>query len=157
LSKLRDVVIESVAWNPSLPTASTREILIGAADGNIYEAFIETSNEFYKKEVKHLKNLHKLPNEPITGLWVDNLNGKADLRRIMIATPSRLFHLVGRISHGYDGSGSIYTRMFETEQPVIHELSRVTSGANSTFVVSPDPPDTSPHDDDVPDRAYENY
>ncbi|PTB36489.1 uncharacterized protein TrAFT101_010374 [Trichoderma asperellum] len=154
LSRLRDVVIESVAWNPSLPTASTREILIGAADGNIYEAFIETSNEFYKKEVKHLKNLHKLPNEPITGLWVDNLHGKTDLRRVMIATQSRLFHLVGRISHGYDGSGSIYTRMFETEQPIIHELSRVTSGASSTFVVSPDPPDTSPHDDDVPDRAY---
>lgn len=154
LSRLREVVIESVAWNPSLPTASTREILIGAADGNIYEAFIETSNEFYKKEVKHLKNLHKLPNEPITGLWVDNLHGKTDLRRVVIATQSRLFHLVGRVSHGYDGSGSIYTRMFETEQPIIHELSRVTSGASSTFVVSPDPPNTSPHDDDVPDRAY---
>ncbi|UKZ81298.1 hypothetical protein TrVFT333_009070 [Trichoderma virens FT-333] len=154
LTKLRGVLIDSIAWNPSLPTASTREILIGAADGNIYEAFIETSNEFYKKEVKHLKNLHKLPDGPITGLWVDNLHGKTDLRRVMIATQSRLFHLVGRISHGYDGSGSIYTRMFETEQPVIHELSRVTSGASSTFVVSPDPPDTSPHDDDVPDRAY---
>ncbi|KAJ4858355.1 pep3/Vps18/deep orange family domain-containing protein [Trichoderma breve] len=155
LSKLPGVLIESIAWNPSLPTASTREILIGTVDGNIYEAFIETSNEFYRKEMKHLKNLHKLPDGPITGLWVDNLHGKNDLRRVMIATQSRLFHLVGRISHGHDGSGSIYTRMFETEQPVIHELSRVTSGASSTFVVSPDPPDTSPHDDDdVPDRAY---
>ncbi|PNP47157.1 hypothetical protein THARTR1_10662 [Trichoderma harzianum] len=155
LSKLPGVLIESIAWNPSLPTASTREILIGTVDGNIYEAFIETSNEFYRKEMKHLKNLHKLPDGPITGLWVDNLHGKTDLRRVMIATQSRLFHLVGRISHGHDGSGSIYTRMFETEQPVIHELSRVTSGASSTFVVSPDPPDTSPHDDDdVPDRAY---
>ncbi|KKP02713.1 hypothetical protein THAR02_05166 [Trichoderma harzianum] len=155
LSKLPGVLIESIAWNPSLPTASTREILIGTVDGNIYEAFIETSNEFYRKEMKHLKNLHKLPDGPVTGLWVDNLHGKNDLRRVMIATQSRLFHLVGRISHGHDGSGSIYTRMFETEQPVIHELSRVTSGASSTFVVSPDPPDTSPHDDDdVPDRAY---
>src|SRR5689334_10270952 len=39
LGRLRGVSIESVAWNPSLPTASTREILIGASDGNIYEAF----------------------------------------------------------------------------------------------------------------------
>src|SRR5690625_5158726 len=79
LGRLRGVAIESVAWNPSLPTASTREILLGASDGNIYEAFIETSNEFYKKEVKHLKNLHKLPDGAITGLWVDNLNGKSDI------------------------------------------------------------------------------
>ncbi|KAL3953554.1 hypothetical protein ACCO45_011510 [Purpureocillium lilacinum] len=93
LGRLRGVAIESVAWNPSLPTASTREILLGASDGNIYEAFIETSNEFYKKEVKHLKNLHKLPDGAITGLWVDNLNGKSDIRRVVIATQTRLFHL----------------------------------------------------------------
>lgn len=154
LGRLRGVSIESVAWNPSLPTASTREILIGASDGNIYETFIETSREFYKKEVKHLKNLHKLPDGPITGLWVDNLKGKSDLRRVVISTPSRLFHLVGRIGHVHDGSGSVYTRLFESEQPVVHELSRVAPGAPSTLGVSPDPPDASPHDDDIPDRAY---
>ncbi|KAH6984982.1 Pep3/Vps18/deep orange family-domain-containing protein [Ilyonectria sp. MPI-CAGE-AT-0026] len=154
LGRLRGVAIESVAWNPSLPTASTREILIGASDGNIYEAFIETSKEFYKKEVKHLKNLHKLPDGPITGLWVDNLQGNADIRRVVIGTQSRLFHLVGRIGHGHDGSGSVYTRLFESEQPVVHELPRTSPGAYSSLAVSPDPPETSPYDDDIPDRAY---
>ncbi|KND92396.1 Vacuolar protein sorting-associated protein [Tolypocladium ophioglossoides CBS 100239] len=155
LGRLRGVSIESVAWNPSLPTASTREILLGASDGNIYEAFIETSNEFYKKEVKHLKNLHKLPDGPITGLWVDNLHGKPDLRRAVIATQSRIFHLVGRIGHGHDGgTGSVYTRLFESEQPVVHELPRTTSGAYSTMAVSPDPPETNPYAEDAPDRAY---
>ena len=33
LGRLRGVLIESVAWNPALPTAATREILVGAADG----------------------------------------------------------------------------------------------------------------------------
>lgn len=146
--------IESVAWNPALPTASTREILIGASDGNIYEASIETSKEFYKREVKHLKNLHKLPDGPITGLWVDSLLGKSDLRRVVIATPSRLFHLVGRIGHGHDGSGSVYTKLFEGEQPVIHEGPRTSPGGQSSLVVSPDPPDVSHYDDDMPDRAY---
>ncbi|KAJ9417343.1 Pep3/Vps18/deep orange family-domain-containing protein [Fusarium oxysporum] len=145
LGRLRGVSIET----------STREILIGASDGNIYEAFIETSKEFYKKEVKHLKNLHKLPDGPITGLWVDNLqNNKSDLRRVVIATQTRLFHLVGRIGFGHDGSGSVYTRLFESEQPVVHELSRTTSGAPSSLAVSPDPPDSGPYDDDIPDRAY---
>lgn len=154
LGRLRGVSIESVAWNPELPTASTREILIGASDGNIYETFIEMSNEFYKKEVKHLKNLHKLPDGPITGLWVDKLHGRPDVRRVVISTQSRLFHLVGRIGQGHDGSGSVYTRLFESEQPVVHELSRTSAGAHSALVVSPDPPDTSPHDDSGPDRAY---
>ncbi len=50
LGRLRGVSIESVAWSPSLPTSTTREILIGASDGNIYETFIEPSAEFYRKE-----------------------------------------------------------------------------------------------------------
>jgi hypothetical protein len=154
LGRLRGVSIESVAWNPSLPTASTREILIGASDGNIYEAFIETSTEFYKKEIKHLKNLHKLPDGPITGLWVDSLKDKSDMRRIMIGTQSRLFHLTGRIGHGHDGSGSVYTKLFEAEQPVVHELSRTTPGAASALSVSPDPPDSDLYNDKPPERAY---
>ena len=156
LGRLRNVSIESVAWNPLLPTASTREILIGASDGNIYEAVIETPTEFYRKDVKHLKNLHKLPDGPITGLWVDILESKGDLRRVVIATQSRLFHLVGRIGQGHDGSGSVYSRLFEGEQPVVHELSRPSPGAHSSLVVSPDPPETNPYgdDDDVPNRAY---
>ncbi|KAG5996353.1 hypothetical protein E4U52_006784 [Claviceps spartinae] len=155
LSQLRGVTIESVAWNPSLPTASTREILIGAADGNIYEAFIETSTEFYKREVKHLKNVYKLPDGPITGLWVDDLKGKPDIRRVMIGTDSRLFHLVGKIGRSHDGSGSVYTRLFESEQPVIHELPRSPDIRHSAVVLSPDAAGVDAYDAaDVPDRAY---
>lgn len=154
LGRLRGVSIESVAWNPALPTASTREILIGASDGNIYETFIEMSNEFYKKEVKHLKNLHKLPDGPVTGLWVDSLQGKSDLRRVMIATQSRLFHLAGKIGHANDGSGSVYTRLFEAEQPVIHEISRASTGPDSCLVVSPDAPESPNYDIQEPERAF---
>ncbi|PHH75372.1 hypothetical protein CDD80_2437 [Ophiocordyceps camponoti-rufipedis] len=154
LGRLRGVSIESVAWNPSLPTASTREILLGASDGNIFEAFIEMSHEFYKKEVKHLKNLHKLPDGPITGLWVDSLQTTSDLRRVVIATQSRLFHLVGKLGHSSDGSGSAYTKLFESEKPVIHELPRTQPGAPSMLAVSPDPPETKPYADGEADRAY---
>lgn len=154
LGQLRGVAIESIAWNPSLPTASTREILIGAADGNIYEAFIEPSTEFYKRDVKHLKNLRKLPDAPITGLWVDDLKGKNDVRRVMISTPGRLLHFVGKIGRSHDGSGSVFTKLFESEQPAIHELTRASTSASSSLVVSPDPADVSPHGTDVPDRAY---
>ncbi|PHH55451.1 Vacuolar membrane protein pep3 [Ceratocystis fimbriata CBS 114723] len=153
LSRLRGVAIESIAWNPSLPTASTREILIGAADGNIYEVFIETSNEFYKKEVKNLKLLHKLSDGPITGLYVDSI--ESDVRRILISTQTRLIHLVGKIGLTHESAGSIYTRLFEAEEPTIHQLQDSTSQpSSSALTVSPDPPNTSNYDDEPHERVF---
>ncbi|KXX73077.1 Vacuolar protein sorting-associated protein 18, partial [Madurella mycetomatis] len=155
LARLRGVSIESIAWSPALPTSSTREILIGAADGNIYEGYIETSTEFYRREDKYIKLLQKLPDGPITGLWADSLPGRQDVRRILIGTPSRLFHLAGKVGRGHDGSGSIYSKLFESEQPVIHELSRTSGAAASSLVVSPDAEELPrPRDDEVPERAF---
>ena len=138
LARLRGVAVDAVAWSPALPTSSTREILLGAADGNVYEACIETATEFYRKEDKYVKLLHKVPDGPVCGLWVDCLPGREGLRRVMVATPGRLFHLVGRVERGGDGSASIYTRLFEGEQPVVHELSRASAAASAMLVVSPD-------------------
>ncbi|KAI2630675.1 Pep3/Vps18/deep orange family-domain-containing protein [Hypoxylon sp. NC1633] len=155
LSRLRGVSIESIAWNPALPTATTREILVGASDGNIYETFIETSTEFYRKEEKYLKALNKLPDGPITGLWVDNMGGKVDTRRVVISTQSRVFHLVGKVGRsGHDGSGSIYTRLFDAEQPIVHEVSRSSAVAPSALAISPDSPDAKTYDDIASDRAF---
>ncbi|KAJ9143576.1 Pep3/Vps18/deep orange family-domain-containing protein [Coniochaeta hoffmannii] len=155
LARLRGVSIESIAWNPALPTASTREILIGASDGNIYESYIETSTEFYRKEDKYLKVLQKLPDGAVTGLWVDALPGRPDTRRVLISTQSRLFHLVGKVGRGHDGSGSIYTKLFDGEQPVIHELSRSSTAAASALAISPDAQDVSkPYEEMAPDRAF---
>jgi vacuolar protein sorting-associated protein 18 len=154
LPRLRGVAIESIAWNSSLPTASTREILVGASDGNIYEAYLEISTEFYKKEEKYLKGLQKLPDGPITGLWVDNLPGRPDQRRVLVSTHTRLYHWVGKVGQGHEGSSSIYTRLFDSEQPVVHELSRASSGGTSSLVVSPNPDVGKPYEDVRPDRVF---
>ncbi|KAK3375458.1 Pep3/Vps18/deep orange family-domain-containing protein [Podospora didyma] len=157
LARLRGVSIESIAWNPALPTASTREILIGASDGNIYEGYIETSTEFYRKEDRYLKLLQKLDDGPITGLWVDAIPGRADTRRVLISTQSRLYHLVGKVGRGHDGSQSIFSKLFEAEQPKIHELPRSASAAAATsaLAISPDPQEASRFPGDlVPDRAF---
>lgn len=138
LARLRGVSLECVAWNPALPTASTREILFGASDGNVYEAYIETTTEFYRKEEKFLKVLQKVPDGPVTGLWVDVLPGRQEMRRVMVATQTRLYHLTGKVGR-HEGGGSIYTKLFEAEEPVIHELSRTAGATGSSLVVSPDP------------------
>src|SRR5947209_15937804 len=72
LSRLKGVSIESVAWNPSLPTASTREILLGTTDGNVYETYIEPSTEFYRREEKYVTSVYKVPDaSPVTGICAE--------------------------------------------------------------------------------------
>ena len=155
LARLKGVAIESVAWNPSLPTASTREILVGAGDGNIYEAYIEPSSEFYRSQERYLKAVHKTSEGPVAGLWVDVLPGRPDSRWIMVATRTRLLHFVGRVGRaGSEGSGSIFTRLFETETPTMHEVSTGAQPSASAFVVSPDSPETQNTDGDEPERMY---
>ncbi|KAI9721508.1 MAG: hypothetical protein M1812_002270 [Candelaria pacifica] len=155
LSRLKGVAIESIAWNPSLPTASTREILIGASDGNVYEVYIEPSTKFYQQEEKYLKAVCKTTDGPVTGLWVDLIQGKPDVRRVLIATQGRLLHYVGRIGrHGHEGSGSIFSKLFETETATSHEAPRVSNTAPSALTVSPDSPDTAAFDSLSSDRIF---
>ncbi|CAK7221508.1 tethering complex subunit [Sporothrix curviconia] len=173
LARLRGVPIQYIAWNPALPTASTREILVGAADGNIYETFLEPSNDFYRKEDKYIKSLVRLPDGAITGLWADALPGRTDqYRRVMVSTPTRLLHWVGKIGRAHEGGGSVYTKLFEAEQPVVHGISSPSSSGGtasqapsasstpsttasaSSLVVSPDPEASQPYEEASPDRAF---
>lgn len=155
LSRLKGVNIECIAWNPSLPTASTREILVGASDGNVYEVYIEPSTEFYRREEKYLKAVYKCADGPVTGLWADLVPGKLDVRRVLVASHTTLLHFVGRIGrHGHEGGGSIFTKLFETETPSTHQVPRTSSSAPSGLTVSPDPPETSSFDSLEAERYF---
>ncbi|KAJ4402764.1 tethering complex subunit [Didymella pomorum] len=139
LSRLKGVVIESISWNPSQPTASTREILVGASDGNVYEVFIEPSSEFYRREERYLKSVYSTTDGPITGLWTDILPGRQDLRRVIIATPSTFVQFAGKVGrNAHEGSGSIFSKFFESESATVHELPSVSPTATSLLAVSPE-------------------
>lgn len=154
LSRLKGVPIESVAWNPSEPTASTREILIGASDGTVYEVYIEPSAEFYRREERYLKAVHKADG-PVVGLWTDAIPGRPDMRRVLVATPSDLQHFVGRVGrHGREGSGSIYARLFESEAPTAYELNGGSRPGPSMLAVSPDTQEVPPSTATESERAF---
>jgi vacuolar protein sorting-associated protein 18 len=130
-----------VAWNPSLPSASTREILIGATDGNIYEIYIEQASEFYRREGGYTTQVWKIPDGAVTGIWTDLIPGRSDLRRVVVASHMRLLHFLGKTGgRGREGSGSIYADLFRNEAPVAHDTSGATATAPSVFVVTPDAP-----------------
>ena len=154
LSRLKSVLLESVAWNPSLPTASTREILVGAADGTIYETFIEPSNEFYKRDEKYTRPVYRGNDGAVAGLWTDTVMGKYDYRRVMIATYSRLSHFVGRLGRpGHEGSGAIFQKLFDSESPTVNEDPRPSGDAPSKLSISPEAEDGAASDDNV-EKSY---
>jgi len=152
LSRLKGVSIECVAWNPSLPTATTREILIGSTDGNVYETFLEPSPEFYRREEKYVKGVYKVNDGPIVGMYAEDFDGKQGLKRVIMATPSRLLHFVGKVGQlAHEGSGSVYSKFFETEQPAVHESS--SGPGPSALAISPDPNEDEPTET-VADRTF---
>ncbi|KAL4980212.1 Pep3/Vps18/deep orange family-domain-containing protein [Aspergillus desertorum] len=143
LSRLKGLLIESVAWSPSLPTASTREILLGTTDGQIWETYIEPSTEFYRREERYASSIYRTSDgSPVTGIWAESVPTKAEHRRILVATHSKLSCFLGRTGRsGKEGWGSIYGDLLSRETPVIHEIGRPSSSAPSTLAVSPCKPD----------------
>ena len=155
LSRLKGVGIECVGWNPSQPTASTREILVGALDGNIYEVYIEPSSEFYRREEKYLKGVYKTTDAATTGLWVDAISGQIDARRILVGTPSRLLCFDGRVGRtGAEGSGSVYSKLFEVETAHQYESEADSETGSSMLVMSPDPEEGSVKGASQQDRQF---
>lgn len=151
LSRLKGVSIESIAWNPSQPTASTREILVGGADGSIYEIYIEPASEFYRREERYSTQVWKIPDGAVTGLWAENIDGKPDVRRVIVASHSRLCHFVGKTGgKGREGSAAIYADLFSKETPVTHDTNGAAAAAPSSFSVSPETDDTA----SAPERSF---
>ncbi|EYE93416.1 vacuolar protein sorting protein DigA [Aspergillus ruber CBS 135680] len=139
LTRLKGVSIESIAWNPSIPTASTREILLGTTDGNVYEVYIEPSTEFYRREEKYVTPVYKVPEAPaVTGVWADNVPSKPEQKRVLVATHGKLMYFLGRAERqGREGGGSIYADFFQREAPVVHETQKPSSSVPSVLAVSP--------------------
>lgn len=147
LSRLKGVSVECVAWNPNLPTASTREILLGATDGNVYEAYIEPASEFYRREERYQTHVYKAPDGAVTGLWVDLLPEKPEFRRIIVASHTRILHFSGKLGrHGREASGSVYADLFQRESPTTREISGASSSAPSLLAISPEDQDESKDD-----------
>ena len=139
LSRLKGVSIESIAWNPSLPTASTREILLGTTDGNIYEVYIEPSSEFYRREERYVTAVYRTPHaSAVTGIWAEIIPTKSDHRRVLVATHAKLMHFSGRAGrHGREAGGPTYADLLQRETPSIHEIQNASGSAPSTLAISP--------------------
>ncbi|KAL3474502.1 Pep3/Vps18/deep orange family-domain-containing protein [Aspergillus californicus] len=155
LSRLKGLSIESVAWSPSLPTASTREILLGTTDGQVWETYIEPSTEFYRREERYASSIYRTPDtSPVTGIWAESMPTRGEQRRVLVATHGRLSCFLGRTSRsGREGGGSIYADLLQRETPIIHEIERPSGSAPSLVAVSPPGADAH-HADGQPEKEF---
>ena len=155
LSRLKGVGIECIGWNPSQPTASTREILVGASDGNVYDVYIEPSSEFYRREEKYLKGVYKISDGAVTGLWVGEISDQMDWRRILVASQATLLYFDGPIGRtGAEGSGSVYSKLFESVQPFRYDSEAIPATVTSMLATSPDPEEGMVKGASQQDRQY---
>lgn len=96
-------MITSIAWNKraSLSSTCTREILIGANNGVVYETCLEPTDEFFKREEKYVIQLFSLHEStmPITGLSFERFPSNRRKYLIMLSTPTRLYHFVGSVRY----------------------------------------------------------
>lgn len=116
------MVIESVGWNqaPSPAMASkppsTREILLGARNGTIYETYIDAHDDFFKSQDRYLQSMYTLPDkQPISGLRFETFPGPdAKSRRgvVIVTSTTRIYQFAGALDKK-DDSGKIFESLFE--------------------------------------------
>lgn len=130
------LVIESVAWNPSLsspssahPRTSTREILLGGLNGTIYEMLLDAHDDIFKTPDRYVSPVYTLPDrQPITGIHAEYLAGGK--RLVVLATSvSRIYQFVGNIDRRPDEVGKLFDPVFlpyresaPSESPAFHRF-----------------------------------
>ncbi len=113
------MVIESVAWNKaallsSSHSTSTREMLIGARNGTIYEAVLDAEEDFFKSQERYLQPVFTLPERhPVTGLKFDMfppLDPKKAL--VLVTTATRIYQFVGIPERRSEEGGRVFSALF---------------------------------------------
>ncbi len=113
------MVIESVAWNKaallsSSHLTSTREILIGARNGTIYEAVLDAQEDFFKSQERYLSAVFTLPErQPITGINFDFFPSMDPKKALIVAiTTSRIYQFSGTLPRRPDEGGRVFGLIF---------------------------------------------
>lgn len=114
------MVIESIAWNKaallsSTRPTSTREILIGARNGDIYEAMLDAEEDFFRSQERYMQRLFTVPErQPVTGLKYDFYQTPEGTKTLVVAsTPSRFYQFAGTPDRRSE-EGKIFTNFFRS-------------------------------------------
>ncbi len=113
------MVIESIAWNKaallsSTSSTSSREFLIGARNGTIYEALLDAEDDFFKSQERYVNPVFSLPERlPVSGIQFQLLP-PADLRQaiVILTTANRIYQFYGSLDRRSDDGNRIFSPLF---------------------------------------------
>lgn len=127
MSKFKGINIQSIAWRGKqcLNDISTGLILIGTSNGKIYEAEIQPTDEFFKREERILKQVYSFNDEmlPITGLRFEKFPTDPNKYIVIVATPIKLYQFIGNISENANSDGSgMFTELFQNNNSNVQKI-----------------------------------
>ncbi|XP_077238877.1 zinc ion binding protein isoform X2 [Tasmannia lanceolata] len=95
LNRLKGLVVNAVAWNrQQITEASTREVILGTDNGQLYEIAVDEKDK-KEKYLKLLFELTELP-EAFMGLQMETASiGDTSRYYVMAVTPTRLYSFTG--------------------------------------------------------------
>lgn len=133
LTPLKGIRITAVGWNPSTPSRGTGDILVGSADGAVYVTAIDAvSNDYFKKEVRRLKQVWKIPaGEPIGGVYC-HWDEAASMHRVVVSSGGSFWYWE------QSGNSLDYVQMFERYE-AFGEAFDAPQGRDGIFAVAPPP------------------
>jgi len=113
------MVIESIAWNKAAllsttHSTSTREILVGARNGTVYEAVLDAEEDFFKSQERYLQSVFTLSERhPVTGIKF-NYFGVSDVKKalVVVTTTTRIYQFVGPVDRKSDEVGKVFSQLF---------------------------------------------
>ncbi|CAK5280478.1 unnamed protein product [Mycena citricolor] len=122
------MIIECVAWNKAALLSasyakSTREMLIGAQNGVLYEALIDAEEDFFKSPDRYLQTVLTLrERQAITGVKFDFFP-PSDPRKVLavLTTNSRIYQFSGPPDRRAEDGSRVFSSLF-TGQPQVFEL-----------------------------------
>lgn len=125
------MVIESIAWNKAAllsatHSTSTREILIGARNGTIYEAVLDAEEDFFKSQERYLQSVFTLSERhPVTGIKFNYFTASEVKKAlIVVTTTTRIYQFVGLVERKSDEVGKVFSQLFAGYRDTVPSASR---------------------------------
>ncbi|KTW31696.1 tethering complex subunit PEP3 [Pneumocystis jirovecii RU7] len=128
LQRLKGLNIRCIGWNIHATEASTKDILLGCKEGNIFETCIEMGEEKYVKRVYKDQD-----NSDIVGIYMEDISQDIHYRYIIIVTEKKVEYFMGRMAQGGQGEEGMTRELFVSG----HKGLEMAEMKNSQFSISP--------------------
>ncbi|EMR11119.1 hypothetical protein PNEG_00716 [Pneumocystis murina B123] len=130
LTQLKGLGIKCIAWNSQATDTSTKDILLGSYNGNVYETNIQVLN----KQNKYVKSVYQVSEKSeIIGLHMDESSNNVDYHYIVVITDRKIEYFMGKKGKNISGDTPVTLDIFLSNV----KGSQVFETKNSQYSISP--------------------